>query len=169
MCKDDNISIDAIVKECTPLIKKYCMTFKDVKNYADDITNDVMTFLVEKWDTLRKDNIKAWLFRVADKFIKRYSSKLSKERDHITESIESLEEQNKEPISNDDYTPFVFENNIDKWKQEVYQKLIDDEKILYDLRYNQKLTLQQISEKISIPYTTLHDKYNQLEEKSKIS
>jgi len=149
--KDNNI--EEIIKKNSPAIFKYCLLrMNNNLHQADEIVSDVMCTLFEKWNKLEKDNITAWLYRVADNHIKNFFKRQKKELEKrlCYDDDELFQKLHFYDNYND-----ISDIELQKYIDEIYEKLSDDEKILYDLRNRQKLTLNEVVEKLSIPYSTL--------------
>lgn len=125
---------------------------------ADEITNDVFVALFRKWDTLEFTEIRAWLFRTADNYMRHHYRTQKKKN-----AIEEISERNlpAELTSNDCEEQIISENYVSS----IADKLDDDEKILFRYRYIDQMTLTEISKLTGIPYSTLRGKLNQIKKK----
>lgn len=160
MKKKNHEDIEIIIKNNTSLILKYCLIkLNNDYHVASDVTQEVMITLFKKWQSLKKDNITAWLYRTADNHIKRYYTKLKKDKQYV---IFDCEQQSVQQFENE---KMKLETGIYKYIHKIYKSLDDDEKILFTYRYQQDLTLREISKIMNIPYSTLYDKLRKLKGK----
>jgi RNA polymerase sigma factor (sigma-70 family) len=122
-----------------------------------------MYTLLKKWDSLKKDNIVAWLFRVADKHIKNTFKQMKREENRRVFNV------NKPIHELPTYSNYndISEKDVKKYIDEIYEKLSDEEKEIYELRYRKNLTLREIVKELNMPYGTLYYQNRQLEVKLK--
>lgn len=155
----DEKEFDSIVKKYYKLIFSYCLgklNFDDY--YASDITNKVFNLLFEKWYYLdRQDNLLAWLYRVADNYIKKYWSKLQRKRE---ESLETAVESGK--LENNDLFYTTIDTDVDMNLEEelkkIAQELPDDLKQLFIYKVIERKTFAEICSITGLPYTTVNNK-----------
>ena len=146
--------LEKVSEEYYMPIYKYCnIRLESGKSYSYDITNEVFVLLCEKWDSLRKENIRAWLYRTADNMIKEF---LRKHRTQM-KKIKYIEDL-------DDYTAdnLTYEQNFDDtddksndedteiYKNEILNALSDEEKELFHMFYTKKLSYEEICGKLNI-------------------
>lgn len=129
---------------------------------AEEIISDVFLLLVEKQDELYFDEIRAWLYRSAEIFVRRYRTSTAKHAKRTVAFDEAPEEYREE-----NYSSLVSEKDIEKYIQDIYKQLTPEEQQLYEYRYIKKMKLVEISEIMHLPYSTLYDKYRSLEKKMK--
>lgn len=141
----------------------YCFALtRKNRQASEDIVSDVFWLLIEKQNQLYFDQIKAWLFRTADKYILKHRSSLARNAKKFVDT-----EQIAEIYTEENYSTLVSDNDMETYKRQIYEKLTTDEKVLYNYRYTYKMTLQDISAKTNMPYSTLYDKYRSLDKKIK--
>lgn len=141
----------------------YCLKYTHGNvRIAEEIISEVFLLLLEKQDELYSDEIRAWLYRTAEMFVRKYRTSTAKQSRKIVASDEVPEEYREET-----YSSLVSEMDIERYKQDIYEKLTPNEQRLYEYRYVRKMTLTAIAETLNLPYSTVHDKYRSLEKKLK--
>ena len=146
-----------IVREYTPPLYKYCyckLSFN--KALTDETVNDVMRILFEKWDTLDlDDNIRAWLYRVADNCIKHNLSQYNCYYSHVDSLEERIENKKLDDL---EYCDEYFNN--DEVEEEYIDKIIHslpgEYKEIFKLRYLEKKTIAETASIVGIPYASVH-------------
>lgn len=161
----DNNKYMWIVKKYRKPLFKYCYyRLMNNNTLTEETIDDIFQILYKKWDTLDlNNNIKAYLYRVADNCIK-HTLKNYNRYYKYNESLEETIENNKfDHIHQyDDYfqdDKFSECNNIERIKQalpEEYQEI-------FVYRYIEKKTLMETSELTGIPYSSLRLRISKIE------
>lgn len=153
----DLIKYESIVREYTKPLYKYCyhkLHFND--DLTNETVNDVMRILFEKWEKLNvDDNIRAWLYRVADNCIKRNLSEYARYYSHV-ESLDADIESNK-LMCLEQYDEYFKDDQLEEaYIDEIYNALPDKYKEIFKLRYIEKKTISETAKLVGIPYTSVH-------------
>lgn len=161
---------EKIVTQNITAIYKYCYSKTNKnKELTDETVNDVFKVLYQKWDKLNsKDNITAYLYRVADVCIK---SALRKNMSYYTKVSSYDECVEKGMLDYMKHFDVYFEvKDIDEKINSIAKQIPNEYYEIFVLRYIEKLTLNEITLKTNIPYSTLRSRLIKLEEiiKSKI-
>ena len=148
------------------LIYKYCH-LKLQSNESDtyDITNEVFVVLCEKWDNLKKENIKAWLYRTADNLLKEFFRKHKKITNEL-KYIEDLDDYTANSLIYEQSFENISEYDIETYKDEVLDELSDKEKELFDMFFSEKLSYRDICERLYISKENLKKRLYRLRQKN---
>ena len=158
----DEEKFNAIVAKHSRALWLYCFDKLKNKELADETLNDIFTVLWKKWDRIdTEDNVRAYLYRVTDFCVKHNHAKNVKYYEKH-ESYEALETDPEGLSRSDEYfsdKPGEDENNL-----LLIKKALDSEyQELFDYRYIQKKTIQEIVSIMSIPYSTLRYRLHKME------
>jgi len=146
-------------------IYKYCRKkLRTNEAYAYDLTHEVFVLLCEKWDSLHKDNIKAWLHRAADNRIKKFYDKAQKRRREI-EYIDDLDDLTANGLSYEQDFENISGDDIERYKDKILDELSDKEKELFGMVFTERLPYGEISEQLSISRDTLKNRVYRLRQK----
>ena len=161
---DSDLSLEQVIEKYYPVIyeNNYYLLFKSKVN-AQDVTQNVFTLLVEKWDELEKTHIRAWLFSVAR--LKLYEFYRSNKRisDHVV-SLELLKDEL--PISNEIHDTYnIDDKTLEKIKEEVLDMLTDDERRLYEDYFVNGVSYDKLMKLYSISYSAVTTRVSRLKEK----
>lgn len=147
------------------LIYKFCLSklYNDQYN-AEEATAETFIVLYKKWNVMPKDNILNWLYKTAGFCIKVIKKKYS--------------DEHKTVISLDLYQDNLFADipeSIDINPESVYQiklmiknELDIDYQMLFQYRYIDNKTLNDIVSLTGIPYSTLRYRQKETERLSKL-
>lgn len=117
---------------------------------AEDVVQEVFLLFQERYAILDDDNIRAWLYKVADNKIKekyREIAKYEKERllslfpnyETSTEAVYELEEENK-----------ISDEEIEEKKKTVFSSLTDKELRLFEMVYNKHMEYAELAKALEI-------------------
>ncbi len=138
-------------------IFNYCFArLKKNKYDADEVMNDTFDVLFKKWDQLEKgEDIGAYLYRVADMFIRKKNRENNKYYSHNEAFDPELAEKTGQVgIHNDVY----FEDrdpDIDKYIDEIKRSLNEEDRRLFSYRYIEKKTFMEIADLTGMPYSSI--------------
>lgn len=164
----DEKEFENIVKRHHKSIYSYCLSKLNFDDYyADEVTNDVFNLLFEKWDELDlENNVLAWLYRVADNYIKKHWTKQHKNRE---ESLEAALESGK--LENNDLFYTTIESdvdiNVEKELEKIAHELPEELKQLFIYRIINKKTFAEICSITGLPYTTVNNRVEKAKKKVK--
>ncbi len=151
---NDTSELDEFIRSNYDLIwtAAYCLANRS-KESADEITQDVFLLLVQKWDTLQKDNIKAWLLAAARNKTLEYFRTEKKQSGGINICLEEVSE-----IPDHDSSYELSEKEILKIKDELLKTLTEEERQLYNAYYEKNISYEDIVKLYSLPLFTARSK-----------
>ena len=154
--KNNQFEIDEFVSNNYDLIwtAAYCLTNRS-RDSADEITQEVFLLLVKKWDSLKKDNIKAWLLAATRNKALEYFRTEKKQRGGITIPIDS-EVVSEIPTFDSSFD--LSDNEIQKIKKDLLRTLTEEERQLYNAYYEKKFSYDDIVKLYSLPLFTARSK-----------
>ncbi len=122
---------------------------------TEETVNDIMTVLFEKWDTIDlEENIRAYLYRVADNCI-RYTLRKHNKYYHHNESYEEALENSRLDVGEQMDEYFCSEATDEEYMWRIRDALPEEYRELFVLRYVEKKTICDISRITGIPYSSL--------------
>lgn len=153
----DKIKADLIAKAYYQPIYKFCLV--NLSNNADDasdVTQDVFLFFQEKCEVLEDINIKRWLFSVASKKVKEHYRGKKKEflKVPVGEAFEVVDDDADIFTLLEEQDSFDSEN-LEKYRNIVYEKLTENERLLYHKIYVEKKNYTQIAEEMNTTYKAI--------------
>ena len=155
---------EELYREYYARIFEYCLTkISFDRDCAAEAADNVFVTLYRKWDKLTLgENVKFWLYRTADNFIKKQHKKKKRTGDRLDvfsgpEDIEDREEF----ASRDVY--FKSETSEDDMILEIRDSVSEEYRELFKLRYVEKKTLEEISSVLDVPYSTLRRRIAKLD------
>ena len=144
--------INAQLQECFDKYRlklfNYCLSrLNGSREAADDCVQE--TFIVY-YNKLLEGNFfedpKTFLYRTANNFVKRQKQKDARELKHQV-SLESAEDV---PVTDEEYDARLDLIDYDMFAKMLIDILSDEEKELYNLRYVQKISVEEMSERLEI-------------------
>lgn len=160
LSKEDIVKI---IEEHHSNLYLYCVARLKNKYDADDVISEVLLLLWTKKDKLTQNNIKAWLFRSANNCIKKSFRDKQKYNDNIYSG--DVEEINLPHIRDNEYVTEHIERIDEKIIEYIKHQSSADEQTLFQYRYIDNMTLNEISIKMDIPYSTIIYRNQKLAEK----
>lgn len=154
---------EALVTEYSKPIYRYCyLKLYNNKELAEETVNDVFRILYQKWNSIEKgDKIRAYLYRVADMCIKdsvRNHNRYYRKNSSLEQRIENGEFDYVRL-----YDSYFNNKDADDEIFRIYRELEEEFRELFFLRYIKKLTLNEISGMLGIPYSTLRLRLTKIE------
>lgn len=146
-----------IVEKYRKPLFKYCY-YRLMGNITlvEETLDDIFNLLYKKWDKLDlNDNIRAYLYRVADNYIKYNLKKYNKYYKHHESLEEAMENNRFEYACHVDSYFQGDEMPEEKHIERIIQALPEKYRNIFVYRYVEKKTLMEISELIGLPYSTL--------------
>lgn len=143
---------NALLQECYNEYRirlfNYCLSRLDgSREAADDCVQE--TFIVFYNKLLNGEefeNPRAFLYRTADNFVKRQRQKDAMELRHNV----PLDEAEQIGVSDPEYTERLEMIDYEECAKILLNLLTDEEKQIYDLRYIQKIGVEEIAERLGI-------------------
>ncbi len=150
----DDRTFEALVMQHSEALYRYCfLRVSCDAPLADEVFNDVLLTLYRKWDSLDKDKgIRTWLYKTANHCSARALRKKMR-RESRTLSWEDLREQGMETGMEDVY----FDQNLppQSYYPRLEQALPEEYREIFRLRFLQKLTLEEVAQRVGLAYSTL--------------
>ena len=157
--------LERVSEESYMQIYRYCYkSLESKEEYAYDITNEVFVLLCEKWDSLEKERIKAWLYRAADNLLKEFFRKHRKRLKELT-SIEETGEYGGHHLSYEQNFDNISDDDIERYRDEILDALSDDEKDLFDMVFTEKMPYDEICGELFISKGTFKKRLYRLRQK----
>lgn len=156
---------ETLVRKYQSQVFRYCYyKLNKDESLAEETFNDVLEELFKKWDTLeRGENIKAYLYRVADMCIKHnlrlqtryYIRNESLEATYVSNGINRISEY-------DDYFLDDVMSEEERLKQ-IEDSLPDEYKKIFVYRFVEKKTINETASLTGIPYSSLRLRLKKIE------
>jgi RNA polymerase sigma-70 factor (ECF subfamily) len=150
----DRLAFKSIFEYFAPRINAYLIKTGSNKDFAEDLTQEVMTVIWNKADLYNsmKSNVSTWIFTIARN--KRIDS-LRKKKDPKYNEIDLIsslyDQENEEKLSED--------NNF---FHKLSQKLNENDKILINMNFFEGKTHKIISETLEIPLGTVKSRIRKI-------
>lgn len=142
---------EELVRQYSKELYRYCYSrLGSDKDLTDEAVNDVFLALYKKWDRLeRGEKLRAWLYRTADYCIRHQRS----QKQRYYQRHCSLEESYMEDPSA--FYRWEPQEDTEQELAALEQALPPMDRELFRLRFLEKLSLQELSQRAGIPYSTL--------------
>lgn len=130
-------------KEYYLLIYKYCMSRLSNKEDAEDVTQETFVIFSKKGHLLEERHIRAWLMATAHNLVLREYKKRSTDKDKVCVFSEQMTELSQRVRTfEDDLLDYYIEKHI----EDIYERLSDREKELFDLCSDNTVKTGQIAQ-----------------------
>ena len=154
--------VEAYAKEYYVPIYKYCLHFLSNKEDAEDATQETFVVFSRKGHLIDEEHIKMWLFRTAHNMILReYKRRYIKTNKECVFDEALLEASRRFTSFEEDMVSYYGERYIN----EVYNRLSDREKEVFDLYSDGTLKTAAISQILGIEPQASSMRKNRLKEK----
>lgn len=159
----DTQEYENIVRKYRPEIYRYCCARLDGdESLTEETVSDIMRILFEKWEQIDvRENIRAYLYRVADNCIRYTLRSHMKYYSHNESFEEAVENSRLDAEQNDEY--FQSEKSDEEYMARLGEAIPAELREIYNLRYIEKKTIRQISEKTGIPYSSVRLRLKKIE------
>ena len=139
--------VEAYSKEYYAPVFKYCMYFLSNKEDAEDATQETFVVFSKKGHLIDEEHIKTWLFRTAHNMILReYKKRYTKTNKECVFDEAMLEVSRKFTSFEENMVSYYGERHI----KEVYNRLSDREKELFDLYSDGTVKTGEISKLLGL-------------------
>lgn len=155
---------EELYREYYAPIFEYCLTKLSFdKDAAAEAADNVFVTVYRKWDRLEIGGaVKYWLYRTADNFIKKQYKKKKRSADRFDRFGDSEEFENREDISVRDVY-FRSDTPEEDLIAETRDSLPEEYGDLFNMRYVEKKTLEDISSSLGVPYSTIRRRIAKLD------
>lgn len=134
--------IEEYCKEYYSSILKYCMGFLSKKEDAEDATQETFAVFSQKGHLIDEKHVKLWLYRTAHyKILIEYKKRYMRKDNECGFSDELLEASDKFASLEENMISYYSE----RYTKEIYERLSDREKELFDLYNDGALKTGEIS------------------------
>ncbi len=163
--KRANALLQECYKEHRVKLFNYCLSRLDgSREAADDCVQEAFIVLYKKLLGGEEfDNPRAFLYRTADNFVKRQKKKSASE---LRRNV-PLETAADIGVSDSEYLEKLDTLDYEEYAKTLLNLLTDEEKQLYDLRYIQKISVENIAEKLGITRSAASMRLTRLRNKIK--
>ena len=144
----------SIITEYNERLYKYCLRILGDKMAAEDVTNDVWLIIIRKMSKLRQgDDIRAYIYRVADKCIMRWRKSWAKRaaREGPLDTALDIASDAPAPFEDDAMKGLTDEELLG----ELERKLPEESRKLFRLRFIEKRKLEEIAAISGAPYSSV--------------
>lgn len=139
--------VEVYAKKYYVQVYKYCLYFLSNKEDAEDATQNTFVVFANKGDRLEEEHIRGWLLSTAHKMVLReYKKRYMRTNRECVFSEALLEASSK--FSNFDESMVSY--YAERYIKEVYSRLSDREKELFDLYSDGTLKTGQISQLLGL-------------------
>ena len=154
--------LEAYCKEYYLPVYKYCMSRLSNKEDAEDATQETFVIFSKKGHLIEENHIKAWLMATAHYVVlKEYRRRTYAKNKEETLKGETPELYNKIRTFEEDMVDYY----IEKYIEDVYARLTDREKELFDLCSDGNLKTGQIAEILGVDAHACSMRKKRLKEK----
>lgn len=155
---NNNIFFNEISIKYYDEIYSFCRRRSRNNDDAYDLTQAVFLALKEESDRINPLSVRKWLYNTAHNKICDYYTKRKKEADNLLD-IDIYDESFNLTI---DFTEEITEDEINRYKIEIFNLLLDDEKELYDDVWNKHTKYESLAAKYSISEAALRKRISRL-------
>lgn len=154
--------VESYCKEYYVPIYKYCFYFLSNKEDSEDATQETFVVFSKKGHLIDEKHVRTWLFRTAHNMILRqYKKRYTKTNQECVFDEALLEASQKFISFEEEMVSYYGERHI----EEVYSRLNDREKELFDLYSDGTLKTGQISNLLGVDPHTCSMRKKRLKEK----
>ncbi len=139
--------VEAYCEECYSSVFRFCMRLLNNKEDAEDATQDTFTVFSKKGHIVKPDHAKAWIFTTAYHMVQKEWTKrsLARKREEPLDE-EAIALANKVHTFEKDIIDYYAEDYV----EEIYSRLNEKEKMLFDLCSDGTLKTGRIAQILSI-------------------
>ena len=156
----DQKTIEFAVQQYYSEIYRFCFSRMINKNDVEDVVQNVFVVLQEKGDDLTSENLRAWLFSVAQRKL------LEERRDEIRRSrfvSYDVEVIAKDPLLTYEIVEeHISENDVCALKARILQMLTPEERDLFEQIYEKHVNRKEVAKKLSITENALNVRVHRL-------
>lgn len=135
--------LEALCKEYYPSVLRYCMSRLSKKQDAEDAAQETFAIFSKKGHMLEKDHVKPWLFATAHHMILKEYVRRSKVKDRECVFDEDMTELSRKVRT---FEEDLIDHHIEKYINDIYARLSDRDKQLFDLCCDGTLKTGQIAQ-----------------------
>ena len=154
--------LESLSNELYPSILRYCMSRLSKKQDAEDAAQETFAVFSEKGHILDKEHVEAWLLTTAHHMILREYVRRSKAQDRECVFDEKMTEVSRKVRT---FEEDMVDYYIDRHIKDIYARLSDREKELFDLYSDGTLKTGQIAQILGLEPHACSMRKNRLIEK----
>ena len=142
---------------------KYCFArLMGNKTETDDTVSDVWSIIVEKKDSLDNENMRTYIFKVADNCLRRHIRKLARQSRYEL-PLEVLDDaKDGAGQTRDNY--FIDASRLEEYVRQIEDALPPEMKELFRMRCVKGMTIKDISKETGIPFSTVRGRIERIKE-----
>lgn len=152
--------IESAVQQYYDDIYRFCFSRMINKNDIEDVVQNVFVVLQEKSDDLTSENLRAWLFSVAQrKLLEEQREEIRRSR-FVTYDVELIA---KDPLLTYEIVEeHISENDVCALKARILQMLTPEERDLFEQIYEKHVNRKEVAKKLSITENALNVRVHRL-------
>ena len=149
----DEMEFEKLVELHGSALYRYCLVEASFDvHLADEVYNDSLIILFEKWDSLDKEKgIRTWLYRTADNLICRAKRKKAKEM----KKLSSFEDLTEAALGGKEDEYFALDTIPENSLDQIIKALPPELREAFKLRFLEKLSISEVAERVGLSYTAL--------------
>ncbi|MBQ7500360.1 MAG: sigma-70 family RNA polymerase sigma factor [Clostridia bacterium] len=160
---DSELDLEGVIKKYYDAVRSNALHATRSENDAADITQNVFTLLVERWDGLERDRIGGWLFAVTRRKIHEHFRAASK--DVAVISIDNSGDSSGIDLPMEDKYFALRELDMEAVKQRVLSVLSDAERSLYDAYFTEGRSYEDICSAYTLSYSAASSRIKRIRRK----
>ena len=154
----------SIITENNERLYKYCLRITGDKSAAEDVTNDVWLIIIRKRSRLRPgDDIRAYVYRVADKCILKWRNAAAKRAAHEAPLEGAFDIAAEAPAP---FDGALRELSDEELLEGLERRLPEEMRELFRLRFIEKQKLENIVRITGTPYSTVRLRLEKIAEQA---
>lgn len=161
----DQKTIESAVQQYYSEIYRFCFSRMINKNDVEDVVQNVFVVLQEKSDDMTSENLRAWLFSVAQRKL------LEERRDEIRRSrfvSYDVEVIAKDPVLTYEIVEEqISENDVCALKTRILQMLTPEERDLFEQIYEKHVNRKEVAKQLNITENALNVRVHRLKNRIK--
>lgn len=154
--------LDAYCQEYYEPVFKYCMRRLSKKEDAEDATQETFVVFSRKSHLIEEEHVSGWLFATAHNIVLKEYRKRSKNKDRMLEFDDEITSLSVRVRSFEEEMVSYY---MERFVEEIYSRLSDREKELFDLCSGGNLKTGQISKILGLETTACSMRKKRLKEK----
>lgn len=160
---DLGLTLEETVKKYYDAVKANALYVTGEESAAEDVTQNVFTLLVERWDVLERSRVGAWIFKTLRNKLLEYFRE--KTRDGEIIPLENADNLNDEALLTDDAYFKLTDEQIDEIRERVLSVLNERERELYESYFISGHSYEEICGVYRIRYTAASSRINRIRRK----
>lgn len=148
-------------------IYRFCFSRLNDGDASSDVTQDVFLLFQENYKGMNDENIKSWLFSVANNKIKEKFREIARREKELIFGAVFGETKGNEESYEIQEDSIISDKEIEEKKRSILASLTEKELELFELVYVKHLEYKELSELLKISETNLRTRISRLKAKIK--